>query len=140
MPINAIGLTPLIQVFDMPKSVAFYRDILGFKVEMQSRPGEHFDWALLRMGDATLMLNTADESDERPSAPDPKRQASHGDTALYFYCADLDEAYAYFTSKGVAPQKPVTRDYGMRQLNLADPDGYGLCFQHPVQRIGKGNN
>jgi hypothetical protein len=26
------GLTPLVQVFDMPTSVRFYRDVLGFEV------------------------------------------------------------------------------------------------------------
>lgn len=136
MTSNAQGLTPLIQVFDMPASIAFYRDILGFKVEMQSRPGEHFDWALLRMGEASLMLNTAYEAEHRPPSPDPTRKAFHGDTALYFFCADLDEAYAYLVSKGVLAKAPVTRDYGMRQLYFADPDGYGLCFQHPVEQRG----
>jgi len=134
MTINAQGLTPLIQVFDMPTSIEFYRDILGFKVEMQSRPGEHFDWALLRMGDAQLMLNTAYESDKRPATPDPRRKALHSDTSLYLFCANLDEAYEYLISKGVSAEKPVVRDYGMRQLCLSDPDGYGLCFQHPVER------
>jgi len=140
MAVNAQGLCPLIQVFDMPTSVAFYRDVLGFTIEMQSRPGDHFDWALLRLGSAQLMLNTAYESDARPAAPDPTRHATHSDTAFYFYCADLDEAYAYLTSKGVRAHKPATRDYGMRQLNFADPDGYGLCFQHPVERANEKSN
>ena len=121
MAIKAQGLCPLIQVFDMPASIAFYRDILGFTIEMQSRPGDHFDWALLRMGSAELMLNTAYEADKRPAAPDVQRQASHGDTAFYFHCSDLDEAYDYLTSKGVRAHKPATRDYGMRQLNFSGP-------------------
>jgi catechol 2,3-dioxygenase-like lactoylglutathione lyase family enzyme len=41
------GLAPLIQVFDMPTSVAFYRDILGFTVVNQSEPGDNFDWGML---------------------------------------------------------------------------------------------
>jgi glyoxylase I family protein len=36
MPIKVEGLAPLIQVFDMPTSVAFYREILGFTVVNQS--------------------------------------------------------------------------------------------------------
>ena len=32
MPTKFVGLTPLIQVFDMPASLAFYRDKLGFEV------------------------------------------------------------------------------------------------------------
>ena len=32
MSIKVEGSAPLIQVFDMPTSVAFYRDVLGFSV------------------------------------------------------------------------------------------------------------
>ena len=32
MALDVRGLTPLLQVFDMPTSVRFYRDVLGFKV------------------------------------------------------------------------------------------------------------
>ena len=131
MPIKVSGLTPLIQVFDMPTSVAFYRDVMGFEIVMQSQPGDHFGWALLRMDGAELMLNTAYESHDRPAAPDAARWAGHGDTTLYFGCPDLDEAYEYLRSKGVAVEKPVVRDYGMKPLSVIDPDGYGLCFQHP---------
>ena len=77
MPIKVQGLTPLIEVFDMRTSVAFYRDVIGFEVVMQSSPGDNFDWGLLRMGDAELMLNTAYDADERPAAPDPARWAGH---------------------------------------------------------------
>ena len=32
MGIKIQGMAPLIQVFDMPRSVAFYRDVLGFEL------------------------------------------------------------------------------------------------------------
>ena len=133
MPIQFSGLTPLIQVFDMPTSVAFYRDILGFEIMMQSRPGDRFDWCLLRIANVYLMLNTLYEADNRPTAADPVRSLTHGDTGFYFDCADLDQTYEYLRSKGVAAQKPVVTHYGMKQLSLTDPDGYALCFQHPVK-------
>ena len=127
------GLTPLIEVFDMPTSLAFYRDVIGFEVTMQSRPGEDFDWCLLRMDGAELMLNTAYERQERPAVPDPARWAGHSHTTLFFACSNLDDAYRHLLSKGLAVDEPVVRAYGMRQLNVVDPDGYGLCFQYPVE-------
>jgi catechol 2,3-dioxygenase-like lactoylglutathione lyase family enzyme len=66
MSLDIRGLAPLLQVFDMPASIHFYRDILGFEVVSTSGPGEHFDWALLRLNGVELMFNTAYESDERP--------------------------------------------------------------------------
>ncbi len=71
---------PLLQVFAMPASLHFYRDMLGFTVEATSpvQAGDPpFDWAMLRKGDAVLMLNTAYERDERPAMPDPARVAAH---------------------------------------------------------------
>jgi glyoxylase I family protein len=90
------GLVPLLEVFDMPRSIAFYRDVLGFEVVSTSEPGDYFDWALLRLNEVELILNTAYERHERPAAPDPVRIA-----------------------------------YGMRQVYVTDPDGFGLCFQWP---------
>ena len=45
MPIEVTGVTALLQVFDMPASVRFYRDILGFEVmDTSEREGDQFDW------------------------------------------------------------------------------------------------
>jgi len=70
MGIEVRGMAPLLQVFDMPTSIAFYRDVLGFEVVTTSKPqGEHFDWALLRLKGVELMLNTSYEQDTRPPLP-----------------------------------------------------------------------
>ena len=39
MGIEIRGMAPLLQVFDMPTSIAFYRDVLGFEVATTSKPG-----------------------------------------------------------------------------------------------------
>ena len=71
MPLELGGCVALLQVFDMPASVAFYRDVLGFEIVHQSRPGDVFDWALLKHGDAEVMLNTMYESDAPAAGPGP---------------------------------------------------------------------
>jgi catechol 2,3-dioxygenase-like lactoylglutathione lyase family enzyme len=126
------GSVTLLQVFDMRRSVAFYRDALGFQLVATSQPGEDFDWAWLRLGGAELMLNTMYERDDRPPAPDPARSAAHADTTLFLGCPDLDAAYSHLRSQGLEVAPPVVRGYGMKQLPLTDPDGYGLCFQWPA--------
>jgi glyoxylase I family protein len=133
MTVQVRDLTALVQVFDMAASVAFYRDLLGFEIVAQSRPGDSFDWAWLKKAGASLMLNTAYEAHRRPAVPDPVRRAGHADTTFFLDCADVDEAYDYLRSKGLAVEPPVVRDYGMKQLNVTDPDGYGLCFQCPAE-------
>lgn len=116
----------------MPVSVAFCRDILGFTIVSTSDPGDHYYWAMLRLGDARLMLNTAYEDGERPSRPDPARVAAHADTALFFGCDSADEVYAHLCTKAWPTEEPVTTHYGMQQVYTMDTDGYVLCFQHPV--------
>ena len=131
MPIEVKGLVPLLQVYDMPRAVAFYRDRLGFELVRGGADGDRFDWGLLRLGSAWLMLNTAyDPDDERPATPDPARQAAHGDTGLFFECQDVDAAYAHLRAQGIEVSAPTVALYGMKQLYVTDPDGYELCFQH----------
>jgi glyoxylase I family protein len=97
--IDIRGLCPLLQVFDMPLSVRFYCELLGFEISSRSptydleNGVELFHWVLLRRGDTELMLNTAYDEGERPASPPLERVASHGDTALFFGCPDVDAAY-----------------------------------------------
>jgi glyoxylase I family protein len=135
--IEVRGLAPLLQVFDMPTSIAFYRDVLGFDVAITSagpKPeNDQYGWALLRLNGVELMLNTAYEDDARPAAPDPARIAVHDDTAIYFGCPDVDAVYAHLRERGVNVKAPRIAPYGMKQLYVADPDGYSLCFQWPTK-------
>jgi catechol 2,3-dioxygenase-like lactoylglutathione lyase family enzyme len=126
----------LLQVFDMPASLHFYRDVLGFSEVEKSGQGDKVGWAWLRHGDAELMLNTAYEDDQRPGEPDPARSAAHADTVLFLGCPDLDGAYSYLVAQGVKADAPTVRPYGMRQVNATDPDGYGLCLQWPMEQVG----
>ena len=126
------GVAPLLQVFDMPPAIHFYRDVLGFKVFASSEPGDNCNWALLKLNGAELMLNTAYEADQRPPTRDAARIAAHGDTCLYFGCEDLNTAYKHLGELGVDAKEPKVARYGMKQLYLNDPDGYGLCFQWPA--------
>lgn len=129
LAIDIRGLAPLLQVFDMPRAIGFYRDILGFKVLNTSTPGDNCDWALLRLNGVELMLNTAYEADQRPADPEQARVTAHADTALYFACPNVEETYLELRAKGLDLNKPSIAPYGMLQLYLTDPDGYQICFQ-----------
>jgi glyoxylase I family protein len=117
--IDIRGLCPLLQVFDMPVSVRFYCELLGFEISSRSptyaveNGAELFHWVLLRRGDTELMLNTAYDEGERPASP-------------------ADAAYEQVKSHGVPCAPPQTAWYGMRQLSFRDPDGYGITLQWRV--------
>ena len=135
MPLAVRGLAPLLQIFDMPTSIRFYRDVLGFEVVETSQPtapGDCFHWALLSHGGVELMLNTAYEDDDRPPAPDPARAAAHADTAIFFGCPDVDGAYEHLRAQDVRVDAPTLTSYGFKGFSVADPDGYQLCFHWPA--------
>lgn len=132
MSIEVRGMATLIEVFDMPTSLAFYRDKLGFRVTGDSGQGDESGWVMLELDDATIMLNTAYDAGERPDDPDPARIAAHHDTCIYFGCPDVDAAYEHLKANGIAADPPSVAPYGMKQLYLTDPDNYNLCFQWPV--------
>jgi catechol 2,3-dioxygenase-like lactoylglutathione lyase family enzyme len=138
MPFALTGLTPLIQVHDMPEAIRFWCGTLGFELvssspEIDAPEGRYFHWALLRQGAAELMLNTVYDEGERPAARDAARESGHRDTCLYIGCADVDALHAELTSRGLRLEPPVTAYYGMRQIYLRDPDGFELCFQTPAR-------
>ncbi len=132
------GLCPLLQVYDMPRSLRFYRDVLGFVEVQKAGHGDDVGWAWLRHGEAEVMLNTAHDVGERPPVPDPARVAAHADTILFVGYEDLEGAHAYLRDHGVKVESPSVAPYGMKQLYASDPDGYGVCFQWPTEASSKG--
>ena len=127
-------LAPLLEVYDMPTSLRFYRDILGFEVvatDGQPREADQ-NWVLLERDEIQIMLNTRYEADARPPKPDRKRLEAHDDAALFFSCPDVDAVYRDLRGKGIDVAPPKVAPYGMKQLSLHDPDGFGICYQWPV--------
>ena len=137
------GVSPMLWVFDMPTSLAFYRDVLGFAI-VQNAPlhadvaPDNFGWVWLRRDSAELMLNTVyDPADAaRPSRLEPARLAAHSDTTLYIDCPEIDALYRDLSAVGVEVKAPAVTHYGMVQLSIKDPDGFGLCFQRPATLAG----
>ena len=122
-------MTPLLQVFDMPRALAFYRDILGFELVTDAGKGDASSWVWLRRDDIDLMLNDQYEPGHVPEVPPAERVRWHDDMCLYFACPDVDAAYEELKDKITGLEPPKTAWYGMRQLNFKDPDGYGICLQ-----------
>jgi glyoxylase I family protein len=133
MKLELRGTVTLIEVFDVNRSIEFYRDMLGFEVTQTAGPPDRLGWASLRSGNVELMLNSMiDPDDTPPPAPDPARVAAHRDTTLYIGCPDVDGAFEFLRRKGLQLDPPCNTHYGMRQLPFSDPDGYALCLQWPI--------
>lgn len=125
---SAKALTPLLQVYDMKTSVAFYRDKLGFHVANTYEPDDHLYWASLEMGNIKLMLNACYEDNARPSQPEANRINAHKDTELYLECENIDEVYKSLIKNGLDIKPPSQTVYGAQEIRFKDPDGFYIIF------------
>jgi lactoylglutathione lyase len=118
-------LHPLLLVANMERSLAFYRDKLGFRLVHSWSPEGRIAWCHVERGGAGLMLQQACEEDGDP-------QGWGRGIVFYFQADDADALHAEFTANGLTLAPPAIAFYGMKQVFLRDPDGYELCFQNPV--------
>ena len=124
---NVHETMPLLMASDIERSRAFYCDQLGFTLANRYDPDGKLSWCMLAMEGARIMLEQAD----------PDRLAglarNRSDIALYFLCEDVDALHERFVTNGVDLQPPFVAFYGMKQLEVRDPDGRVLCFENPVE-------
>lgn len=112
---------PLLHVTDMERSLAFYESI-GFTCTDRWAPDGAVRWCRLQYDDAAIMLQQGREG----------FVADTESVLLFFICDDADSLYQQLAPAVPGLQPPQTAFYGMRQLELRDPDGYLLHFEHEV--------
>ncbi|MGH0035733.1 MAG: bleomycin resistance protein [Myxococcota bacterium] len=112
---------PILVVSDVPASVDYYRDALGFDVAFVW--GEPSYYAGVCRDDVTLHLQAADRT-ERPA----------GGGAVSLFVGDADAIHRELVERGARVlMEPRTYPYGMRDFNAADLDGNQLTFGHAVE-------
>jgi len=131
----------LMSVWDMPATVRFYCELLGFEIVNRSptyaveNGVELFHWCLLKSNSASIMLNTEYDEGERPAVR-PAHDGRFG-TWFYYECPDVDAAYEALKAAGVECEPPKLTKYGgvdaFRTLSLRDPDGRGITLQQPIE-------
>jgi lactoylglutathione lyase len=107
----------IVFVSNMDKSVAFYRDILGFSVKHQSHK-----WTEFSTGETTLALHLADAADH----PHTHAKMPAGHCHIGLSVANINEFHTAIIGKGVkCIQPPKKEDVGSLAI-YADPDGLPL--------------
>ena len=123
----AVGpMCPFFIVGDVPATVAFYEEKLGFSASFKQPEAEPF-FALVQRDGAMLFV----KSGVAPPLPNPKRDPEMRWDA-YCYTPDPDALAAEFDGRGAPFSRPLmdTTD-GLRGFEITDPDGYVLFFGRP---------
>jgi lactoylglutathione lyase len=118
-----------VNVSDMSRSVAFYRDILGLSLKFES-PG----WSEFQTGATTLALHLkrARVGGEGQAPPEPLA----GTCSIGFSVEDLAATHRELEARGahfvLAPTEQANE--GIRLAVCVDPDGLTIAFAEPLTR------
>jgi catechol 2,3-dioxygenase-like lactoylglutathione lyase family enzyme len=114
-------------VDELDGAVAFYRDRLGFEVELIAAPG----FAMLYHGDLRLLLSVPGGSHILPdgTAPEPG-----GWNRITLHVTDLDAAVESLRSAGVRLRTDIIVSPAIRQALVEDPSGNLIELFEPLAR------
>ena len=111
-----VGAATIFTVRDLAVSVAYYRDALGFTVTFQY--GEPAFYTCLCRDEVAIHLRAG-------------TRWMPGNGAIAVFVKDVDALLIARGAKVLKP--PQDYDYGMRDFDVADPDGNQLTFGMETQ-------
>jgi len=115
-------------VKDVARSVAFYTQHLGFKVEHQQLPA----FASVSLGDSQILLSGPGASGSRPM-PNGQRQEPGGWNRIVLRVSDLQSCIAVLKSAGLRFRNEMESGPGGRQIQIEDPDGNPIELFEPAR-------
>ena len=116
----------IVYVADMQRSIAFYRDQLGFPVKMESP-----EWTEFHTGATTLALHIA-KPGEGPQRP--RGQTHAGEVQIDLEVLDIETFFQEKKEKGVEFVLPPTmQDFGRKLALFLDPDGVRISVTEEVR-------
>ena len=133
-------VTPNLVVSDIDRSLAFYRDVLGFSVvttvpeqNPPGSPGSHggeggLAFAWMQRDTVNVFLNS-EASTGMTTAPGTNIlfiTLGSGDLA-----AGIDALFAAVKDRAPVEMPVTDQFYGMREFTITDPDGYVVTFAQP---------
>lgn len=131
-PVKGLSMdsaSPAFTVNDLEKSLAWYRDVVGFVVEDRWEQDGKLTGVQLRAGDVTFMLGQDDWKKGRD------RKKGEG---LRIYCTttqDVDALAEKIKSRGgLLDHPPQDQPWGAREFALTDPDGFKITIAKETKR------
>lgn len=106
-------------VNDVNAAVSFYKDLLGFTVDMQVAPG----FAKLSKGQLNLYLNKPGAGGAGQSMPDGAVPAPGGWNRLQLEIDNLEEFIATLKTRKAHFRNELVTGVGGKQILLQDPSG-----------------
>ena len=122
-------LTPNLIVADVAKSLAWYRDVLGFQVMTTVPDAPPYVFAILQSGPVEVFLNAPEPA--IAEYPAFKARPIGGTLTLFIEVADIAGAYASLKDRVTVVMPYEKKWYGVTEFAFTDPDGYIITFAQP---------
>jgi catechol 2,3-dioxygenase-like lactoylglutathione lyase family enzyme len=121
-------------VSDVEQAIPFYRDLLGFKVDMHPGPG----FASLSRGDLRLLLSRpGGGGGAGQSMPGGEQPEPGGWNRFQFEVDDIDSIVARLKSAGSHFRNDVIMGNGGKQCLVEDPSGNPVELFQPFEDRGR---
>jgi glyoxylase I family protein len=117
------------QVKDVHRSIAFYTQTLGFKLDMKNLPA----FGQVSIADLKLILSGPGASGSRPM-PDGRQQEPGGWNRVVLQVKDLSARIAELKNQGVRFRNEMEVGPGGKQIQIEDPDGNPIELFEPASR------
>jgi catechol 2,3-dioxygenase-like lactoylglutathione lyase family enzyme len=126
MPHSLKKLTPNLIVSDVARSVAFYRDVLGFTVEATVPDEAPYVFASVQSGPAEIFLNAPDPA--TAEYPAFKNRPIGGTLTLFMEVAGIRQSHDALKDRVRIVLPLEHKWYGVTEFAFEDPDGYVITF------------
>lgn len=125
-----LGISPFFIVSDVPSSLLFYRDRLGFEITFQGPEPDDIFFGIVCRGGAQILFKDVGVAPMPNYTRDVKKGIARWDA--FVIVPDPDALAAEFSSRNVEFSEPLKdTDDGLRGFEIKDADGYVLFFGRP---------
>jgi glyoxylase I family protein len=115
------------QVKDVQRSMAFYTQTLGFKLDLQHLPA----FGQVSIGNLKLVLSGPGASGSRPT-PDGRQQEPGGWNRVMLLVRDLPARIGELKGQGLRFRNEMETGPGGKQIQMEDPDGNPIELFEPA--------
>jgi catechol 2,3-dioxygenase-like lactoylglutathione lyase family enzyme len=126
MPHELKKLTPNLVVSNVERSLAFYRDVLGFTVTATVPDEGPLVFAALSSGPVEVFLNASEPA--VAEYPAFKGRPLGGTLTLFIEVTNIHEAHASLQPRVKIVMPLEKKWYGVTEFAFEDPDGYLITF------------
>ena len=132
MPHELKSLTPNLIVSNVERSIAFYRDVLGFTLVTTVPDASPFVFAIVQCGPVQIFLNAPEPAiAEYPAFKD---RPIGGTLTLFIDVQNIKASHDELKGKVKIVMPLEHKWYGVTEFAFEDPDGYLITFAENDKR------